>query len=270
MTTANEREHPILDHGFVRLIERWGSDQSIVEAARMSTGKGFLGWGPRCDCTPDDRASVDLDGRSCERCGQPVKPGDEKLLRYLWEHKHATPFEMGGITIEVQAPIFVFREWHRHRVPFGYSEASARYAPLPDVNYLPTVARLMRGGGHLTKQAAAAGQKVLTEEGARAWLDRLAFGYRICQDIYQEGLDLGVPKECARVILPLGRYSKMRATGNLRGWLALLTLRGAPDAQFEFQNYAHVVAGIVAEVFPRTWALFAEGIKWTPTEGVDR
>jgi hypothetical protein len=82
----------ILDNGYVELVSTWGSDEGIIEAARMSTGKGFQGW------------SFD-DGR--ER--------DIKLLRYLWEHKHHTPFEMAGMTIEVQAPIFVFREWHRHR-----------------------------------------------------------------------------------------------------------------------------------------------------------
>ena len=82
-------EIPILDHGYLKLIEHWGSDERIIESARMSTNKGFLGWG-----TGD-------------------KPGDEKLLRYLYEHKHMTPFEMAGLIIEVKAPIMVFREWHR-------------------------------------------------------------------------------------------------------------------------------------------------------------
>ena len=81
----------LLDHGSIELIETWGSDERIVESARMSTQKGFLGWGPKED----------------------GKPGDEKLLRFLWEHSHATPFEMAGAIFEVQAPIFVFREWHR-------------------------------------------------------------------------------------------------------------------------------------------------------------
>jgi thymidylate synthase (FAD) len=97
----------LLDHGYVELIESWGSDERIIEAARMSTGKGFTGW------------------------GTPEKPGDEKLLRFLWKNQHATPFEMAGMTIEVKAPIFVFREWHRHRTQ-SYNEMSARYVPLPD------------------------------------------------------------------------------------------------------------------------------------------
>jgi len=107
----------ILDHGYIQQVDAWGSDEAIIEAARMSTGKGFLGWG------------------SAER------PGDEKLLRFLYENKHATPFEMAGLTIEVQAPIFVFREWHRHRTQ-SYNEMSARYAPLPDLNYRGNSAKL--------------------------------------------------------------------------------------------------------------------------------
>src|ERR1041385_5991189 len=100
----------VLDHGYIQLIETWGSDERIVEAARISTNKGFLGWGTT------------------------EAPGDEKLLRYLYEHKHATPFEMAGMIVEVQAPIFVFREWHRHRTQ-SYNELSARYTLLPDTNY---------------------------------------------------------------------------------------------------------------------------------------
>src|ERR1044071_9645751 len=87
----------VLDSGYVELVEVWGSDERIIESARMSTDKGFNGW------------------------GTDEKPGDEKLLRYLYEHKHMTPFEMGGMIIEVQAPIFIFREWHRHRTQ-SYNE----------------------------------------------------------------------------------------------------------------------------------------------------
>ena len=95
MKTTNEVN--VLDMGYVRLIESWGSDERIIESARMSTAKGFLGWG-----TPD-------------------APGDEKLLKFLWDKQHATPFEMAGLVVEVKAPIVVFREWHRHRTQ-SYNE----------------------------------------------------------------------------------------------------------------------------------------------------
>ena len=96
----------VLDHGYIAEVESWGSEEGIIEAARMSTGKGFLGWGAS-GCMIDPYSSS-----MCERGGQGCKEqhvGDEKLLAFLWKNKHATPFEMAGMTIEVQAPIFVFR-----------------------------------------------------------------------------------------------------------------------------------------------------------------
>ena len=251
---------PLLDHGYLALIESWGSDEAIIEAARMSTGKGFLGWDPG-PC-PTCHGEGFLEATHVTRCstcnGKGSHAGDAKLLRYLWEHKHATPFEMAGLTIEVQAPIFVFREWHRHRVPFGYNEMSARYTPLPDLNYIPTVERLMINAGGSNRQAGTVdGAEPLTVERAQMFRDDLAGHYDRCEVMYQDALRSGVPKELARVHLPVGRYSRMRATGNLRGWLGFLTLRTAPDAQWEIRSYADAVAGLVAHAFPRTYALWS-------------
>ena len=227
----------VLDHGYVNLVEAYGSDERIIEAARMSTQKGFEGWGPREDGTP----------------------GDEKLLGYLWRNNHATPFEMGGAVLEIQAPIFVFREWHRHRTQ-SYNEMSARYAPLPDLNYVPTIERLMLGGGHLTKQAgAAAGAGALTEGAARNFCEVLTNHYEDLENTYQLALKEGVPKELARLVLPVGRYSRMRASANLRNWLGFLTLRMAPQAQWEIRQYAQAVHDILVPLFPRTLGLFDEG-----------
>jgi len=223
----------VLDNGYVQLIDVWGSDERIVEAARMSTGKGFLGWGTA------------------------AQPGDERLLRYLYEHKHATPFEMAGMTIEVQAPIFVFREWHRHRTQ-SYNELSARYTPLPDVQYEPTVERVMMDGG-TNKQAQ--GSKAVHRNEAETFIRDLTRSYADAEAQYQSALHAGVPKELARLIVPVGRYSRMRASANLRNWLAFLTLRLAPQAQWEIRQYANAVYVLVAEQFPRTWELFREGLK---------
>lgn len=246
----------VLDHGYVSLVEGWGSDESIVEAARMSTGKGFLGWGRAC---PDGViADGPLTHEGCETCkgtGQIV--GDEKLLRYLWEHRHATPFEMGGLTIEVQAPIFVFREWHRHRTQ-SYNEMSARYVPLPDVNYIPSVERLMINSKTNKQAGTAAGAAELSAGQAEWFRADLARSYEAAEKLYQRALSAGVPKELARVHLPVGRYSRMRASANLRNWLAFLTLRMDAAAQWEIRQYANAVGTLIAERFPRTWALFEE------------
>ena len=253
------RQSVLDQHGYVELVESWGSDETIVSSARMSTQKGFQGWGPHCQICkrPLGEGSnwITCPNEECE--GADVEPGDEKLLRFLYEHAHSTPFEFAGLTIEVQAPIFVFREWMRHRVPFGYSEASSRYSPLPDMNYIPTVERLMMGNDGKNKQAGTiAGTAPLTEDGARLFQHMLQGSYDAAEALYQSALAAGVSKELARVHLPVGRYSKMRATGNLRGWLAFLTLRTAPAAQWEMRSYAEVVASMLRECFPRTMLLF--------------
>jgi len=251
-------QRPILDHGYVQLVETWGSDERIVEAARMSTGKGFLGWGPQHD--PSCPATQQQPGSAFGgKCACEPKPGDEKLLRFLWENKHATPFEMGGLIVEVQAPIFVFREWHRHRTQ-SYNEMSARYTPLPDLNYLPTVERLMVNAAGSNKQAGTVkGSDTLTEERARSYQRKLERTYAEAEAFYQEALDAGVPKELARIHLPVGRYSRMRASMNLRNALAFITLRSAPAAQWEIRQFSDAVGALIAEAFPRTWALFVQG-----------
>lgn len=251
----------VLDHGYVTFIESWGSDERIIEAARMSTGKGFKGWGPKCLQCGIVSQDGWYPGGSCPHAvaGVPqhtMVAGDEKLLAYLWNNNHRTPFEMAGLTIEVQAPIFVFREWHRHRT-MSYNEMSARYTPLPDVNYLPSVERLMLNADGTNKQAGTvAGAAALTEQNAHAFRMRLTGIYEQQQSLYEQALADGVPKELARVHLPVGRYSRMRASANLRNWLAFLTLRMDNAAQQEIRMYANAVGEIVKERFPRTWELF--------------
>lgn len=265
--------HEILDHGYIKAIEHWGSDERIVMAARMSTGKGFLGWGPNCpNAPPGDEAAHDLyecevggmgesyPGIACRACNHAVdpKPGDEKLLRYLYENRHDTPFEMAGLVVEVRAPLFVFREWHRHRVPWSYNEASARYAPLPALDYLPAGERLARGGGHLTKQAGAHEGK-LDADVVGQFLSALKKWQEDGEHLYQYGLKNGVPKEIARLAMSVGRYSTMRASANLRGWLHFLGLRSSPKAQEEIRLYAEAAAKILRVLFPRTMALHDGG-----------
>lgn len=223
----------VLDHGFIKLVEHWGSDENIVRAARMSTDKGFLGW------------------------GNEEKPGDEKLLGYLYRNHHATPFEMAGAVIEVQAPIFVFREWVRHRSQ-SFNEMSARYTPLPDLNYIPTVERLLINSKTNKQAGTIKGAAELTEEGAKAYQLRLARNYEQDELFYQESLQMGVPKELARNHLPVGRYSKMRAQANLRNWMGFLTLRMAPGAQWEIREFARELHDILKPIFPRTMELFDE------------
>ena len=251
-----EPVQPILDHGYLEIIEAWGSEERIIESARMSTGKGFLGWEPG-DCPTCFGTGEDPRNAPCPTCkGKGTHLGDEKLLKYLHSHHHATPFEFAGLVIEVKAPIFVFREWHRHRTQ-SYNEMSARYTPLPNENYIPTVERLVMASNKANKQAGAVdGALTLTEEMAELERADLEREYELCELNYQRSLARGVPKELARIRLPVGRYSRMRASTNLRNWLAFLTLRDAPEAQWEIQQYAQAVARIINSKFPRTYGLF--------------
>lgn len=227
--------HQVLDHGYVEFIESWGRGKAgepeagIIEAARQSTQGAFRGW-----------------------------IQDQKLLAFLYNSKpqHSTPFEFAGMTIEVQAPIFVFREWHRHRTQ-SYNEMSARYSPLPDLCYMPTLERTLSGGQHVTsnKQAQTTGA-VLTEDSATEWLAALHSHYEYAEKLYQVALKQGVPKELARCSMPVGHYTRMRATANLRNWLAFMTLRADPHAQWEIQQFAYTVGSIIASEFPQTWALY--------------
>ncbi len=222
---------PVLDHGYVNLVETWGSDESIVEAARMSTGKGFQGW---------DK--------------------DEKFLKFLYDNKHLTPFEMAGAIFEIKAPIVIFREWHRHRTQ-SYNEMSARYVPLPDENYVPTVERILDGcrkakESRNKQEGSVYNALVVDEIDAIHVRDFVSDEYSRQESAYSHLLHIGLPKELARLVLPVGRYSKMRAGANLRNWLAFLTLRQAPNAQWEIRQYANVVGDLLTEKFPKTMELF--------------
>lgn len=227
------RKIDLLDRGYLILIDKWGSDEGIIEAARMSTNKGFIGW------------------------GNADSPGDEKLLSYLWTNKHHSPFEMAGVTIEVQAPIMVFREWHRHRSQ-SFNEMSARYTPLPNVNYIPSVERLLTISKTNKQAGTIKGSSELTEGGADSFRKDLERMYSSQEQLYQDALKIGVPKELARLHLPVGRYSRMRASANLRNWLQFLILRMAESAQWEIRQYANALHSVLKELFPRTMGLFDE------------
>jgi len=228
----------VLDHGFVRFVEDYGrgdfgeAEAGIIEAARQSTQGSFRGWDT-----------------------------DQKLLAFLYNNKHATPFEFAGLILEVRVPIFVLREWHRHRTQ-SYNEMSARYSPLPDLNYIPSLERLMLNAGGSNKQAGTVeGAVELNEFTARNFIDDLKLSYSDSEKLYQDALANGVPKELARIHLPVGRYSQMRVNANLRNWLAFLTLRMDPAAQWEIRQVANAVGEIIAVKFPRTWELFDTGRK---------
>jgi len=257
----------VLDHGYVEFIEAWGHGKdgedntihsehgdhyinydvdyevAIIEAARQSTQGSFRGWNSTpcsCDSTPHQS--------SCT-----YHPGDFKLLKYLYSHSHLTPFEFSGMTLEVQAPIFVFREWHRHRT-MSYNEMSARYTPLPDLYYVPTEENIVERAKAATTNKQA--QSLKPFEDAKPFLSQLMHVYDVAEQVYKGAIDNGIPKELARLVMPVGHYSRMRCSANLRNWLQFLTLRLDPQAQWEIRQFASAVLDIVKVKFPRTCELF--------------
>ena len=233
----------VLDYGYVEHIEHMGSDERFIEAARMSVDQGFVSWEP-----------------------YPGHPrGDAGLLAHLYHNAHTTPFEMGGLIIEVKAPIMVFREWHRHRTQ-GFNEMSARYVPLPNENYIPDPMNLVRrsalAASARNKQARGTTNRVCSLDEAVEWIGSyLIPAYEACERAYQHGLNIGVPKELARLPTTVARYSRMRAVANPLNWMRFLTLRTPQNAQEEIRLYAAEVEGIFQTYFPRTHALWREGME---------
>ena len=219
-----ETEIKIFNHGYVKVIDWMGSDEYVIRAARQSTGKGFQGW---------DK--------------------DAPLLKYLYSHKHMTPFEMSDLIIEVKAPIFVFREWHRHRT-MSYNEFSARYSVMPDEHYLPEFKRVQTQD-QVNKQGSGV---PLDGVKAASIVEELERDQKSVYKTYNMHLADGVAKEVARINTPVARYSKMWAKSNLRNWLNFLQLRKASDAQMEIRAYADAVSDIVRSLWPRTYELFEE------------
>jgi thymidylate synthase (FAD) len=267
-----QKSFNVLDHGYVKFIESWGSDERIIESARMSTDGAFRGWGSidigPCTSLLCDNGKIEpinpgdkyLTCPVCNGTGRLTKPGDGRLLKYLYEHKHHTPFEMAGMTIEIQAPIFVFREWMRHRTQ-SYNELSARYTKLPDLYYIPTIERVMVNSNESNKQAGRIkGAPPVTEENAEAFIINLKHKYELFKRDYELDLKNGVPKELARISMPVGYYSRMRASANLRNWLAFLTLRMDKTAQWEIRQYANLVGTLIEINYPRIWNLFIKNL----------
>lgn len=213
----------LLDHGYVRLVDNMGGDLSVVRAARVS---------------------YDAAARSGKDEGS-----DHRLINYLWKHKHSTPFEAVTLTFEVKAPIFVFRQWHRHRT-WSYNELSARYRELPEEFYVPN-ANLIGKQSADNKQMRVVGDQSIDEyqerTAERAIVDahcRAAFA------LYRSLMEKGWPRELARSVLPVATYSHMFATVNLLNLFKFLTLRDDPHAQHEIRVYAEALRELARQVAP--------------------
>jgi len=220
-------EIPVLDRGFVQLIDHMGSDLSVVNAARVSFGKRK----------------------------ETFEEGDEKLVRYLAKHEHTSPFRHTAITFHVKAPIFVFRQWMKHRIGSEFNEISGRYVEFPDDEfYVPEV---FRRQAKINKQGSEGEIDEVLREKAR---DTYLTSCRSSVAQYKELIALGVCKEQARCVLPLALYSEVYWTVSLQAVVHFIRLRTDSHAQWEIQQYAHAIRQITQELFPVGLKALLEGI----------
>ena len=180
--------------------------------------------------------------------------GDEKLIRYLWKNRHTSPFESVSFTFEVKAPIFVFRQWHRHRT-WKFNEVSARYTELPEEYYIPALEQITTQ--HTSnKQMRTDEQNEQAEEIRRILGDSCDAAFAD----YRNMLELGAPRELARSVLPVGTYSKMFATVDLHNLFHFLTLRLHEHAQYEIRVYAEAMLSLIEPHVPVCVEAFREGL----------
>lgn len=220
--------HPVLDHGFVRVIDYMGDDAAICQAARVSYGRGT---------------------KSVQN--------DQGLIRYLMRHWHSTPFEMCEVKLHVKLPVFVARQWIRHRTA-NVNEYSARYSILDREFYIPAPE-------HLAAQSSLNNQgrgEVLEGEEAQRVLFLLREDAMRSYDHYESMLSQdgqqGLARELARMNLPANIYTQWYWKVDLHNLLHFLRLRADPHAQYEIRAYAEALCGIVADWVPAAFAAFRD------------
>ena len=207
----------------VTYVDSMGDDKRIAQAARVSTGND-----------DSDRPH-------------------EGLVKRLWRDQHTSTFEHNTLTVMVEVPIFVAREWMRHRTQ-AFNEISGRYTEMKPVFYRPGVERPLVQVGKAMDYRRVVGsvaQDELSGEAHRA-VAEYAWGY------YQHMLERGIAREVARNVLPSSLYTRFYATANLRNWLHFISLRADPTALWEIRDAAYQVEAIVKDHWPVAWSAFAE------------
>jgi thymidylate synthase (FAD) len=222
------KANPVLDHGLVRVIDYMGDDSAIVQAARVSYGAGTK-----------------------------HVQNDEGLIRYLMRHWHSTPFEMCEVKLHVKLPVFVARQWIRHRTA-NVNEYSARYSILDREFYIPAPDQL---AAQSTVNNQGRGEVLQGEEAARV-LDLLKSDANRAYDHYEAMLSQdgqqGLARELARMNLPASIYTQWYWKVDLHNLFHFLRLRADPHAQYEIRVYAEAIAACVRDWVPLAYGAFED------------
>ena len=212
-----DKEFPVLDKGFVRLVDYFGGDQRIVQSARVSYGEGTK--------------SVSQDGA---------------LIDYLLRHQHTSPFEQVVMTFHVKMPIFVARQWVRHRTG-RMNEVSGRYSIMKEEFYVPEADKVSPQSKD-NKQGRAT--EAFESEIANKIINQLEEGQKSAYENYSELLDAGLAREIARINLPLSLYTEFYWEMDLHNLFHFLKLRLDSHAQYEIRVYAEVMLEMCKKVAP--------------------
>ena len=221
----------VLDHGFVRLDGAMADDLSVVNAARVSFG----------------RRKEQLD------------EADEGLIRFLMRDRHGTPFEHNALRFHIRAPIFVAREWFRHRVG-SFNEFSMRYAKATDDFYVPEPEDVRSQVG----KPGAYSFEPVDEDLAERTREELREIYDMAFATYERLVEAGVARELARAVMPVGAYTEFFWTVNARALMNFVSLRAAETAQREIRLYAEAVEQFFAAKMPVTHAAFVASGRVAP------
>jgi len=220
-----------LDHGFVLLDDCMASDLSVVNSARVSFG----------------RRKTEMD------------ESDEGLIRFLMRDRHGTPFEHNAFRFHIRTPIFVAREWFRHRVG-SFNEFSMRYARATDDFYVPEPEDVRTQVG----KPGAYSFEPVSPELAEQTREELRAVYEQAYATYERLVEAGVARELARAVMPVGAYTEFYWTVNARALMNFVALRAHETAQREIRRYAEAVETFFAEAMPVTHAAFVANDRTAP------
>jgi thymidylate synthase (FAD) len=225
-----DKAFPVLDHGFVRLVDYMGGDDRVVSAARVSYGAG----------TKSIRE-------------------DRGLINYLISHEHMSPFEQVVLTFHIKLPIFVARQWIRHRTA-RVNELSGRYSVMSDDFYVPVQEQVREQSTH-NKQGRS--DKELSEKDKKEIISAIRRNQESAYSGYQEILNKNVARELARINLPLSIYTQWYWQMDLRNLFNFLRLRLDMHAQYEIRCYAQIMANITKLVAPLSYDAFEEHVLYS-------
>jgi len=213
--------YPVLDKGFVKLIEFMGGDRRAVDSARVSFGSVSKG-----------------------------EIQDKKLIEYLLANAHFSPFEHSVFQFHIKCPIFVARQWMRHRIA-SYNEISARYTEVSDEFYYPGAFRVQ---DKINRQGSVR-SGALDQQKMLAVYDK---AIKASYAAYQELLEAGAAREMARMVLPVAQYTQFYWSINARSLLNFIELRADSHAQYEIRCYADAIQEIFREKMPWTWEAYTK------------